>query len=328
MWSFHAALVARGSGGNIAGINGGTAEHRHVGVGRAAVIPQRSEQGIDTRQVARLVQTAGAVAVEVKASGDKFAGPRKAVAIVWKKPRLPRNDCVIQRDPAGLRPNAASLTLTLVVGNGRIEEVHKPASVEDAAAEAAVTDSRIQRGVAADGRVDDRDRCTAVVIKSTAKRGPIVADGDTQQCQIVSVVYPSTGIVTTDQEFIPVPNRQVANFNRASRDVKNAQIEVPRVSTDRDPSLVLADDAQGLSTNNSPLVSMMSPSTSNPIVPLTGTSAIACRRDPGPESARLVTRISGTSGEAGVATANNKAIRERIMSFIASFLIDARHFLA
>jgi hypothetical protein len=83
--SSHAALVARGRSGGIAGINGGTTEHRQVGVGRAAVILQRSEQGIDTRQVAWLVQTAGAIAVEVKASRDKFARLGKAFVAIFGK---------------------------------------------------------------------------------------------------------------------------------------------------------------------------------------------------------------------------------------------------
>jgi hypothetical protein len=89
--SFHATLVARRRRGSIAGINGGTTEHRQVRVGRAAVILERSQHGIDTGQVARLVQTAGAVAVEVKTSRDKVTRLRKAFVAIFGK-RLPGND--------------------------------------------------------------------------------------------------------------------------------------------------------------------------------------------------------------------------------------------
>jgi hypothetical protein len=63
---------------------------------------------------------------------------------------------------------------------------------------------------------------------------------------MASVEYPSAGILTTDQELIPTLDRQIAKCNRASRDLKDPQIEVAGISMDRDPALVPTEDAQRL----------------------------------------------------------------------------------
>jgi hypothetical protein len=56
-----------------------------MSIGRAAVILQRAKDWIDTRQVAWLVEAASVIAVEVKASRDKFARLGKAFVAIFGK---------------------------------------------------------------------------------------------------------------------------------------------------------------------------------------------------------------------------------------------------
>ena len=69
-----------------------------MSVCRAAVILERAEQGIDTGQVARLIQATGCVAVEIKASGDEPA--RGEALAILHKPVVVADDGVTYHDRA------------------------------------------------------------------------------------------------------------------------------------------------------------------------------------------------------------------------------------